>query len=197
MLSSLGRCEPFPPAAHDIRTVRVDLSAFAEKVDHVRGGFNQFGEVAHISASHGYALVEFYDIRAAQTLLAASQGTAVPWTPEQNPSAPGLLASLGSGSGSWPLPSTLPQGLLGYQSEMAEEILESPKHWQSAVIFSELEEAADNTDAQTQDVESSKGERGNKPVKTKVSTKEFQKYDIDPDRRFFVGAQWSMSSCWT
>jgi len=163
MLSSLGRCEPFPPAAHDIRTVRVDLSAFAEKVDHVRGGFNQFGEVAHISASHGYALVEFYDIRAAQTLLAASQGTAVPWTPEQNPSAPGLLASLGSGSGSWPLPSTLPQGLLGYQSEMAEE-------------------AADNTDAQTQDVESSKGERGNKPVKTKVSTKEFQKYDIDPDR---------------
>ena len=33
---------------------------------------------------------------------------------------------------------------------MAEEILESPKHWQSAVIFSELEEAADNTDAQTQ-----------------------------------------------
>jgi len=162
MLSSLGRCEPFPPAAHDIRTVRVDLSAFAEKVDHVRGGFNQFGEVAHISASHGYALVEFYDIRAAQTLLAASQGTAVPWTPEQNTTAPALLASLGSGN--WPLPNSVPQGLMAYQSEILSE------------------EAADTTDAQTQDAETAKGERANKPVRTKVSTKEFQKYDIDPDR---------------
>lgn len=161
MLSSLGRCEPFPPAAHDIRTVRVDLSAFAEKVDHVRGGFNQFGEVAHISASHGYALVEFYDIRAAQTLLAASQGTAVPWTPEQTTTAPALLQSLGSGN--WPLPNSVPQGLMAYQTEMLPE------------------EAADTTDAQTQDADT-KGERANKPVRTKVSTKEFQKYDIDPDR---------------
>ena len=161
MLSSLGRCEPFPPAAHDIRTVRVDLSAFAEKVDHVRGGFNQFGEVAHISASHGFALVEFYDIRAAQTLLAASQGTAVPWTPEQTTTAPALLASLGSGN--WPLPNSVPQGLMAYQTEMLPE------------------EAADTTDAQTQDADT-KGERANKPVRTKVSTKEFQKYDIDPDR---------------
>ena len=53
MLSSPHRCEAFPPAAHDVRTVRVNLSSFAEEVDHVRGGFNQFGEATkrvHVDA---------------------------------------------------------------------------------------------------------------------------------------------------
>ncbi|CAJ1358305.1 unnamed protein product [Effrenium voratum] len=157
MLSSPGRCEPFPAAAHDIRTVRVNLSAFAEEVDHVRGGFNQFGEVAHISASHGHAIVEFFDIRSAQMLLAAAQGAAMPWTPEQNGSASAsLLSSLSAGT--WQS-NAVPQGLLGFQTSLGEE------------------EVVDGL-AQ----EDKKGERNNRPLRTKVSTKEFSKYDIDPDR---------------
>lgn len=167
MLSGLGRCEPFPPAAHDIRTVRVHLSAFAEKVDHVQGGFNQFGEVAHISASHGYAIVEFYDIRAAQMLLAASQGTAIPWTPEQANPASALLAQLGAGS--WPqqLLAAVPQGGL------------SPL--QSSGPTPSEEGTVDTSESQTQ-ADTEKGKSGNRPMRTKVSMKEFSKYDIDPDR---------------
>lgn len=77
-------------------------------------------QVAHISASHGYALVEFYDIRAAQVdvshvempkreaLLAASMGTAVPWTRPSESSGVTTLPSLGSGN--WPLPNAFLQG---------------------------------------------------------------------------------------
>ena len=108
------------------RAVRELFSCCVEsdvQVDHVRGGFNQFGEaiakkdgrhllvgaqVAHISASHGYALVEFYDIRAAQALLAASMGTAVPWTRPSESSGVTTLPSLGSGN--WPLPNAFLQG---------------------------------------------------------------------------------------
>jgi len=166
MLSSLGRCEPFPPAAHDIRTVRVHLSAFADKVDHVQGGFNQFGEVAHISASHGYAVVEFYDIRAAQMLLAASQGTAIPWTSDQASPASALLAQLGAGA--WTLPTATPQGLSALQSP-------APASSEDGTV--------DTSESQTTaDTDKGKAERGNRPQRTKVSMKEFSKYDIDPDR---------------
>eukprot|EP00931_Biecheleriopsis_adriatica_P116270 TRINITY_DN91937_c0_g1_i1.p1 TRINITY_DN91937_c0_g1~~TRINITY_DN91937_c0_g1_i1.p1 ORF type:complete len:546 (-),score=130.78 TRINITY_DN91937_c0_g1_i1:114-1631(-) len=160
MLSSPSRCEPFPPAAHDCRTVCVNLAAFAEKVDHVQGGFNQFGEVANITAANGQAIVEFYDIRAAQMLLAASQGTATPWTPEQSSGATAaLLASLGEAQ--WP---PTPEGLLPVQGSLF------AKEEQSKLGDFEA------------DPDKGKNERGgNRPVRTKVSTKEFQKYDIDPD----------------
>jgi len=150
ILSSPGRCEPFPPAAHDCRTVRVKLSAFAEKVEHVAGGFNQFGEVANISASMGVAIVEFYDLRSAQMLLVASDGTATPWSQEQQNGGAGLLASLGQ----WPL------GAGGF-----------------ALGQPPVEDGGD-----TADEKNGKDRTGNRPVRTKVSTKEFQKYDIDPDR---------------
>ncbi|CAJ1391852.1 unnamed protein product [Effrenium voratum] len=177
MLSSPGRCEPFPPAAHDIRTVRVNLSAFAEEVDHVRGGFNQFGEVAHISASHGHAIVEFYDIRSAQMLLAAAQGTAMPWTPDQNSSANSLLSSLSAGT--WNLPSAVPQGLLGLQSPLgAEEGMPGP-----SPVEEKKDERANKQKESKAKVQEEAEEKGtNRPVRTKVSTKEFSKYDIDPDR---------------
>jgi len=162
MLSSPGRCEPFPPAAHDVRTVRVNLQAFTEEVDHMRGGFNQFGEVAHISASHGHAIVEFFDIRSAQMLLAAASGSAIPWSPDQTNSSSALLSSLGAGN--WPLGNADVGGLLGYQNSM------------------NAMDAQDLATAESPQADDKKGERGNRPLRTKVSTKEFSKYDIDPER---------------
>eukprot|EP00440_Ansanella_granifera_P071310 gb/GFBE01077393.1/.p1 GENE.gb/GFBE01077393.1/~~gb/GFBE01077393.1/.p1 ORF type:complete len:511 (+),score=128.44 gb/GFBE01077393.1/:1-1533(+) len=163
ILSSPARCEPFPPAAHDCRTVRVNLSAFAEKVDHVQGGFNQFGEVANIAASHGQAVVEFYDIRAAQMLLAASQGTATPWTQDQAQAAP-LLSALGQ-AGAWnPGAGAGFSGLSGVLG-LVEDSLEGSS-------------TADHAEDKSKGAERT----GNRPVRTKVSTKEFQKYDIDPEK---------------
>jgi hypothetical protein len=159
ILSSPERCEPFPAAAHDCRIVRVKLAAFAEKVEDMEGGFGQFGEVANISASHGIAVVEYYDMRAAQMLLAASQGTATPFT-QDSASPPVPLGGFGV---SWPGAET--NGLAGADAldkGTSYEIL-----------------------AQNQgfiDSDKSKSERTvNRPVRTQVSTKEFSKYDIDLD----------------
>jgi len=160
MLSSPGRCEPFPPAAHDCRAVRVNLASFAEKVDHVQGGFNQFGEVANISASSGEAVVEFYDIRSAQMLLGASQGTATPWMPEQKSSMTSLLASLGEASPSLGVDGLLPmQGKIGSKDKASSRV-------------ADFDSEPDKT----------KERSANGPVRTKVSTKEFSKYDIDPEK---------------
>jgi len=163
ILSSPGRSEPFPAAAHDCRIVRVNLAAFSEKVQNVEGGFSQFGEVANISASLGIAIVEFYDMRAAQMLLAASRGTASPITQEQPPAA-----LLGAAGRSW-----LPAGLnsLGAAGEVSPGL-------DKTMRFEELAEA----DKAEQD--KSKLDRGgtNRPVRTKVSTKDFSKFDIDVDR---------------
>eukprot|EP00930_Biecheleria_cincta_P082052 TRINITY_DN7159_c0_g1_i1.p1 TRINITY_DN7159_c0_g1~~TRINITY_DN7159_c0_g1_i1.p1 ORF type:complete len:482 (-),score=88.42 TRINITY_DN7159_c0_g1_i1:74-1519(-) len=146
LLSSPGRVEPFPAAAHDCRIVRVELAAFSKKVPNVEGGFSQFGEVANISASLGVAIVEFYDMRAAQMLLAASRGTASPHAQDDS-SAPlfsepnGLAASAGLGKA------------MGF-----EESAESGKGKQDRAA-------------------------ANRPVRcSKVSTKDFSKFDIDADR---------------
>lgn len=77
-----GQAEPFYPESHDCRSLRVNLVAFAEKTDHLLGGFSQFGEVANIQIQNGEAFVEFFDIRSAQKLMAAARGTAVPLVPE-------------------------------------------------------------------------------------------------------------------
>lgn len=88
LMQMAGRAEPFPPAAHDCRSVRVNMVAFASKVGRANS-FTQYGEVAHVTMHIGDAIVEFYDIRAAQMLLAAAQGTAVPWMPQVAHHEPG------------------------------------------------------------------------------------------------------------
>jgi len=158
ILSSPGRCEPFPPAAHDCRTVRVKLSAFAEKVEHVQGGFNQFGEVANISASMGVAIVEYYDLRSAQMLLVASEGTATPYSQEAHSPAAALLASLGQWSPTGGLNGVPRSSYSSYEDGEGDDLSVDEKGGKSS------------------------DRAGNRPVRTKVSTKEFQKYDIDPDR---------------
>eukprot|EP00439_Symbiodinium_sp_Y106_P060723 s1480_g9.t1 len=168
MLSGIAQVKPFPPAAHDCRTVRVNMLAFAERVGEAGGGFSQFGEVADISLQGDAAIVEFYDIRSGHMLLAASQGTAVPWVWQpsvldakmENPEMTGpedLLQMIGAE----PLAGFLQaaQGLVPPEDEAS---LGSPQDDKKAA------QAA--------------AERGNRPLRTKVSNKEFQKYDIDVDK---------------
>lgn len=73
-----GKVEPFPAASHDCRSLWVNMVAFAEEVG-AMCRFNQYGEVASISMHRGDVIVEFYDIRAAQMLLAVAGRAATPW----------------------------------------------------------------------------------------------------------------------
>jgi len=72
-----GRAEPFAPMAHDCRVVSITQAAFVEKVCS-GGNLRNFGEVANVSIFLGHLTIEFYDLRAAQKLLVASHGSAVP-----------------------------------------------------------------------------------------------------------------------
>uniref|UniRef100_A0A7S1LTH9 Nucleotide-diphospho-sugar transferase domain-containing protein n=1 Tax=Alexandrium catenella TaxID=2925 RepID=A0A7S1LTH9_ALECA len=93
LLRYAGRAEPFAPLAHDCRIVRVRVGAFFERLPVLAatGGFGQFGKVAHVSMSGGDALVEYFDMRAAQRLLSVAGNTASPLLlnnqPQQPPSA--------------------------------------------------------------------------------------------------------------
>jgi hypothetical protein len=209
LLSSAGRVEPFPAAAHDCRIVRVNMAAFAEKVDHAGGGFSQFGEVANISTSRGDAIVEFFDIRAAQLMLAASHGTATPWVQDTSSQASAaLLGSVGLGtnwlSGASTMAPTaaaiaanrqllemvdamtrLPNGL-GYLAGLSGLANLTPLA-KAAMAAEDANNSEDSSSPQAagdkKTAQSSPTERsGNRPVRTKVTTKEFQKYDIDTDR---------------
>lgn len=161
MLSTPNRCEPFPTATHDCRIVRVKLAAFAEKVRNVEGGFSHFGEVAHISASLGIAIVEFYDMRAAQMLIAASQGTAMPFSQElASPAA--LLGGFGC---SWPGGAFSVPGGAG----------DSGKTLSCDALPEVYKGVLDQAQAKPERLV-------NRPVRTQVSTKEFSKFDIDLDK---------------
>eukprot|EP00930_Biecheleria_cincta_P088931 TRINITY_DN7819_c0_g1_i1.p1 TRINITY_DN7819_c0_g1~~TRINITY_DN7819_c0_g1_i1.p1 ORF type:complete len:486 (+),score=82.47 TRINITY_DN7819_c0_g1_i1:156-1613(+) len=162
VVSSPDRCEPFPTALHDCRIVRVKLAAFAEKVRDVEGGFGNFGEVAHISASLGIAIVEFYDMRAAQMLIAASQGTAMPFSQELTPPPSALLGAFGC---SW----------LGGAGNGLGGAGDSGKTPSCDSLTEVYKGAFDQAHAKPERLV-------NRPVRTQVSTKEFSKFDIDLDK---------------
>ncbi|CAE8671770.1 unnamed protein product, partial [Polarella glacialis] len=192
--STSGRVEPFPAAAHDCRIVRVNMAAFAQQVD-AQGGFQQFGEVANISTARGDALVEYYDIRSAQLLLAASHGTATPWTQDQGQAAMSAIVMLGLGGNQ---PQQGSGGLCG-RSPMTEgwhngRARTAASHTPSGEDLAGLAALAlagldgmEPLDTAPVLVANKQGvaatdRGGNRPVRTKVSTKEFQKYDVDIDK---------------
>merc|ERR1719409_2194029 len=74
-----GLSQSYPAAAHDFRALQLNMATFTEMANNV-GGFAQFGEVANIHLLESDVVVEFHDMRAAQHLMAASGGAAVPWT---------------------------------------------------------------------------------------------------------------------
>ncbi|CAK0839191.1 unnamed protein product [Prorocentrum cordatum] len=77
MRHAASRVEPVPPASHDCRTVAVDLSSYYTRAG-CTGGFQDFGEVAHVDVFAEQVVVEFYDLRSAQALLAAAGDCATP-----------------------------------------------------------------------------------------------------------------------
>mmetsp|Transcript_67734 Transcript_67734/g.141579 ORF Transcript_67734/g.141579 Transcript_67734/m.141579 type:complete len:616 (-) Transcript_67734:362-2209(-) len=76
-----GKAEAFRQGDHDFRVVIVNTAAYAAKVG-ISGGFNQFGEVANVSIHHGDAIVEYYDLRSAQRLIALAGNCATPCSPK-------------------------------------------------------------------------------------------------------------------
>jgi len=219
LLHMADRSEPFPPAAHDCRIVRVKMASFVERLPMVAatGGFAQFGEVAHIAMCGGDALVEYYDMRAAQMLLVAAGLTASPWmlaSPGQQSSALGVFGACGA-PGLEGLGLTV-AGMLGGSEIPASIPTASPTATAAKVSTgsvscsqpalsplaiaalaaeegklkggSGLEASASPTanpaGAAVTAPEAAKTEPrvGSRPVRTKVTTKEFSKYDIDPDK---------------
>lgn len=206
LMQLAGRTESFPPAAHDCRIVRVNMAAFATKVGAL-GGFKQYGEVAHITMAHSDAIVEFYDMRSAQFLLAAAGGTASPWlqAPLQPAAAaaaaaalaalqPAGLPGLGGLAGLHGLGDIFGLGSLGGLGLplMPSRVPQTPALTKAALTLSRpllrslsiSEESEPGSPASDKGRLSPKaGERScNRPVRTKVTTKEFQKYDIDPEK---------------
>jgi len=224
MLHWADRTEPFPAAPHDCRIVRINMAAFVEKLGSL-GGFHQFGEVANISVLYGDAIVEFYDMRAAQYLLssagraASAWGVTIPTPPPQQPTktpsamaaavarltsqaqvhgmtppglplaAPGLgsafgKADMGSSSTSGAnmmLPELL--ATLGGISLLEPRAKASAGATASATAAAGVDLLAAQQQADTAKVdESASGDprASNRPVRTKVNTNDFSKYDIDP-----------------
>lgn len=170
-----GRTESFLPGAHDCRMVRVKLQAFAEKMDGLKG-FGQFGEVANISMHRGDAIVEFYDMRAAQFLLASVGSCATPWTTQQAEQQAAQMRS----------------------QRPESEMLSRPGLWggdaNSAAFGTRIPPAPRElpvpryTDVDEVDPFGGKGGKGKgghrhrSPVRMKVPKNEFQDFDIDPQR---------------
>uniref|UniRef100_A0A7S4QFQ2 Mei2-like C-terminal RNA recognition motif domain-containing protein n=1 Tax=Alexandrium monilatum TaxID=311494 RepID=A0A7S4QFQ2_9DINO len=233
LLNLAGRAEPFPAAAHDCRIVRVKTGAFFEKAPMLaaNGGFAQFGEVAHMAMCGNDALVEFFDMRAAQMLLAAAGDTASPWmlaSRSQQPAAAlsvtgasggagleglgaffssslaghppgGVDATTPASAGTTPAappgladatPATsAPPGLFHNQqgmSPLAKTALAAEEGSYGCDSSPTTTAGTANSTAALGNSDSSdpiKADRGgNRPVRTKVTTKEFSKYDIDPDK---------------
>lgn len=194
LLKWASRTEPFLPAAHDCRIVRVKLQAFAEKMGGLKG-FGQFGEVANISMHRGDAIVEFYDMRAAQFLLASVGNCATPWTSpqvEQQASvalrsqrpAPELLARSAALGSRTPSHSQGTSEAATFSPE-----LQSSSFTDGVATFRSPAAHHAPTDPYTDEgleTGGGKGDKGkggvNRPVRTKVTSKEFQKFDIDPQK---------------
>eukprot|EP00930_Biecheleria_cincta_P055449 TRINITY_DN41766_c0_g1_i1.p1 TRINITY_DN41766_c0_g1~~TRINITY_DN41766_c0_g1_i1.p1 ORF type:complete len:397 (+),score=53.73 TRINITY_DN41766_c0_g1_i1:26-1216(+) len=159
IFSNPDRCETFPPAPNDARVVRVELASIADKLPNQKAGFSQFGEVANISVSLGIAIVEFYDMRAAQLLIATSDSTAEPVSPLQVEIP--TVASAGYGT---PWPAAAMDGLGGVagfgKSASYEVFADAYKRFEQDDTKPELAAAKSLQRAQ-------------------VSTNEFSKFDID------------------
>lgn len=194
LLHMPGQTEPFPPAAHDCRIVRVKMTQFFSEQPMLaaNGGFAQFGEVAHVAMAGGDAIVEYYDMRSAQMLLAAAGNSASPWMlpnrgNNSSVSLNGLsgLETLGAfmsnSSGAAPVAHALPATPNTPNATSAPPGLMMRQPGGKNAGGPADGEASPTANGQNNaDAEALKAERGSRPVRTKVTTKEFSKYDVDP-----------------
>jgi len=145
LLEWAGVAEPFLPAAHDFRTVQVNMVEFTRK--HPASNFAQFGEVAHVGMRGCDLLVEFFDLRASQALVVEAADCTSPWTPQSQVPYPILPEAA--------VAPPVPIAALAQAALRAEE---------EPYIGTPVNEA----------------EKASGPVRTKITNKEFTKYDIDP-----------------
>lgn len=150
ILQWADRAQPFMPAPHDFRTVQVNMVGFAQQ--HANTDFERFGEVAHVGMIGFDLLVEFFDMRASQALLVEAADCASPWMP-QSQISPQLSLPVLPGAAGTALALT----------PLAKAALRAEEHAYAASNTSE-----------------SQAEKVAGPVRTKITNKEFTKYDIDP-----------------
>lgn len=170
-----GRVEAFPPARHDCRVVRINM-ATAQKA-----GIHQFGDIMNFSMLRDDALIEFYDMRAAQALLALGAGIATPWPHElfQQPSATsGSVAArlLGLG-GEAQLPEVVSDAKMPIM-QAAQGINDGSSAHSSAQSPTRGQEGCGGHFVENFKV----GHKAKGPVRTKVTAMEFSKFDINAEK---------------
>jgi len=177
LLGYAGRSEPFPAADHDFRSVLVSMRAYTTKVGM---DFSQFGEVANLAALGDDAIVEYYDMRAAQRLCSLAGDAATPVMPSQQ-------AAAGGGGGGAGAPAL--SGLDGFGALLGGAGLQLPKEAFGANAAEEPtatdEIIMDKRESQRSVEKTPPGERspgGNRPIRTKISNKDYSKFDIDPSK---------------
>lgn len=169
------RTEQFPQAAHDSRTVRVSMATFAENMGTI-GGFHAYGEVASVSIAGEDAVIEFFDVRAAQRLLTTVSncnltGLPLPMMPPRAAVPPNMAV---------PPAALFPGATTGL---CANKLSPSAFH---AALFPLAKAALLAEEGVYEEPlgeqHSANGKAANKPLRTKVSNKEFSKFEIDVDK---------------
>mmetsp|Transcript_43062 Transcript_43062/g.121771 ORF Transcript_43062/g.121771 Transcript_43062/m.121771 type:complete len:594 (+) Transcript_43062:135-1916(+) len=185
-----GVAEPFPAAVHDCRTVRVEIAAFSQKAG-TMGGFQRFGEVMNLTMLRDDAIVEFYDMRAAHALLVAAGGTASPWSAEQAQKATVVspAPSLRSGSSTPPAVHSTAAPSPPSGRFVLEELAQicsaaSVATSVSAPGLTLMDAGGDPSSSGTgTSTDSGSGEKASgRPLRTRVASREFSKFDICPQK---------------
>mmetsp|Transcript_48006 Transcript_48006/g.126758 ORF Transcript_48006/g.126758 Transcript_48006/m.126758 type:complete len:356 (-) Transcript_48006:101-1168(-) len=175
----------------DFRILLVSLSALERSLG-PECGLGRFGEVASISATGGSAVVEYYDIRSAMALAAAAGGGALPCTPQRLAQQAALLAKKAHAETPQAAPKSPtvapPPGLedlrargpLRHASDPPQRLppaATEPRHATSQSNPPAMSKSQSMVSAAS---EEAKGV--NRPVRTKVSSRDFSKFDLDPDK---------------
>jgi hypothetical protein len=197
----------FPGQPHDFRSVKLNMASLVQHIGAL-GDFGCFGEVANCSVECGDVVIEFFDMRAAQGLLAAVGSSGSPWPamnqdPVPPPPPPPLqspLSEAGSPLAAYAMqgtaptltpspffPSALPfpPGIdvpmqaptdLDFDSKLA-GLAQALKDLQPAGNEQKKAEkdASPTNSSPTHSPKKS-------PVRTKVTNKEFAKFDIEPEK---------------
>jgi hypothetical protein len=192
LLDMPGRAELSPGQLHDFRAVKVSMKAIGEKLDSV-GSFSAFGEVANCSVEDGDVVVEFFDMRAAQSLLGIVGASGSPWTAvpqelEPQARAPSLPAVL-QGPRLQAATSKVPTQPMA-ASQSPDALADSGFNFNIEALTQALQEVTKLAQASStlpKDSSQIPGEdfsaalpNNTKMLGTKVTQKDFSKYDIDP-----------------
>jgi hypothetical protein len=157
LVEHADRAEPFPGLPHDFRAVKVNMAATN------MGAFGDFGAVANCSVVDGDFVVEFFDMRAAQCLLAAVRPCGMPWPPMTE----GSTASLAQ------MPMQIPTGPFEAPAPIVLDSLLG--------TLGAMEQAAQTKMVEASSPGNDPTSKRNQKGKTKVASKDFSKFDIIPD----------------